>query len=175
MAAVAAATATKPPADDAAADAGAQAVGIAPVVAGTLAFGVAGFLMSVVDETELLFALTACATAAVWLLRHALHAWYRADDGRVDAFERVGLAVATFFLMLGLFTSIQYGVRLATDALTSYVLPPAPDFVLLLGVLLLIVFSALPTQIQKVVAIVPGDDANDADDGTAGRHRSKDA
>lgn len=129
----------------------------------TVAFGVSFFVLRFVEEVELLFVLTLLLAALVYAALEALRWYALANDGVVDLFERVCIAVLTFFYTLLFFSAVQYAIRLGSDALESFPLPATEDFLLLLGVILLLVFAAFPF----IVTVATGSSSSGARNGVA--------
>jgi hypothetical protein len=118
----------------------------------TVAFGVSLFVLRFVEEVELLLVLSLLLTGLVYAGLEAFRWYALANDGAIDLFERVGIATLTFFYTLLFFSSVQYAIRLGSDALEAFPLPATEDFLLLLGVILLLVFAAFPFFVNVATA-----------------------
>lgn len=108
-----------------------------------------------VDETDLVVAAGAVATMVLWLVKWAAHAWFKNDDGRIDAGERYGLYILIFFGWLGYYFTAASAVVLFYELTRAWPLPRLSEMLLYLAILLVSVVALVPRFSALVVADTP--------------------
>jgi hypothetical protein len=131
----------------------AQSPAYAITLAGVFSFGLASWLQQLVEQKELLLAMTALIAAFCVGLWQAMKQW-SLRDWRINRCESFALNTIALFKLLAFFVSMQIAMQIMLDLfMTSSV--KLPNLVLILAGMLMVALGFVPFVSDTILVLPP--------------------
>lgn len=131
----------------------AQSPAYAITLAGVFSFGLTSWLQQLVEQKELLLAMTALIAGLCVGLWKATKQWSLRDK-RINRLESFALNTIALFKMLAFFVSVNFGMQIMLDLfMTSSV--KLPNLILILAGLLMVALGFVPFVSDTILVLPP--------------------